>query len=64
MNIQRVIRRKVKALGSQRALAKELGISQSYLNDVLKGRKEPGEGILAPMGLERVVTYRPRRATP
>ena len=44
----------------QRTLAHELGISESYLCDVLKGRKEPGESILEPLGLERVIRYRRR----
>lgn len=45
---------------SQKAVAVELGVSQQYLSDVLCGRKEPGDSILAPMGLERVVSYRKR----
>jgi transcriptional regulator with XRE-family HTH domain len=44
--------------GSQARLAAELGISTGYLNDVMTGRKEPGKGILEPLGLERVVSYR------
>ena len=34
------------------------GVSQQYVNDVLKGRREPGESILKALGLERVVSYR------
>lgn len=48
------------AKSSQKQLAAELGVSQSYLSDVLQGRKEPGESILEPLELERVVTYRKR----
>ncbi len=43
---------------SQLKLARELGVSPTYLNDVLKGRREPGEKILAGLGLRRSVTYR------
>lgn len=43
---------------SQRLAAKQLGVSQQYLNDVLRLRKEPGAKILDALGLERVVTYR------
>lgn len=58
MNIIAAIRREAKRAGSQKALADELGVSDTYLSDVLNGRKEPGEAILIPLGLERVVTYR------
>lgn len=46
---------------SQKELAIELGVSPQYLSDVLNERKEPGSGILDPLGLERVVTYRRKR---
>lgn len=42
---------------SQVELARELGISASYLNDVLRGRREPGEKILKALKLRRVVSY-------
>ena len=45
-------------LGSQRALAKELGVSEPYLSDVIRGRREPGPKLLKARGLERVVDYR------
>lgn len=57
-----VIRRTAKEAGTQTVLAERLGISSAYLSDVLNGRKDPGESILAPLGLERVVTYRRKRA--
>jgi hypothetical protein len=44
--------------GSWKAVAECLGVSPAYLCDVLHGRREPGAGILAPLGLERVVFYR------
>lgn len=47
----------VEKAGSQKALANRLGISQQYLNDVLKGRREPGDKILYPLGFQRIVTY-------
>ena len=53
-----LLRRRVQDAGSQSALAKELGISDSYLSDVLTQRREPGEAMLTPMGIERVVVYR------
>lgn len=47
----------VNRCGSQKALAERLNVSQAYLSDVLSGRREPGDKILAPLGLTRVVTY-------
>jgi transcriptional regulator with XRE-family HTH domain len=44
--------------GSQLALAKQLGISTSYLSDVLNGRQEPSKALLVPLGFERVTFYR------
>ncbi len=53
--------RKMCATRSQASVAAELGVSPQYLNDVLKERRDPGDSILGPMGLERVVTYRRKR---
>ena len=47
--------------GGKAALAKELGISRQYLNDVLSGYREPGKKVLDALGLERVVTYARRK---
>lgn len=48
-------------------LGKELGgkkpISPTYLNDVIKGRKRPGDRILKPLGLERDTTEVYRRVS-
>lgn len=38
-------------------LAIDLGISAQYLGDVLGGRRDPGKGILSPLGLEKVLSY-------
>jgi hypothetical protein len=43
--------------GTQRDLAKELGVSQQYLNDVYLHRREPGESILKGLGVVRRVVY-------
>ena len=52
-----MLKRKIEN-GSQRSVAASMSVSAQYLNDVLKGKREPGVGILAGLGLERVVTYR------
>jgi hypothetical protein len=44
--------------GSQKAFAKEAGISEQYLSDVLNGRRDVGEKILKWFGLERVIYFR------
>lgn len=44
--------------GKQVALAKELGVSLPYLNDVLHGRRELAGKVLDALGLERVISYR------
>lgn len=43
--------------GSQKALCKNLGISQAYLSDVLHFRREPGKKLLDAIGIKAVVTY-------
>jgi DNA-binding transcriptional regulator YdaS (Cro superfamily) len=43
--------------GSQKAAAKELGISVSYLNDVLHKRREPGRKIASAFGMRKVITW-------
>lgn len=45
--------------GSQKAWAKEAGVSVQYVCDVLHGRREPGDAICSALGLRRVVTYEP-----
>ncbi len=41
----------------QRGLAARLGVSASYLNDVIRGRKCPGDKLLRGLGLRRVALY-------
>lgn len=50
----------IDASGSQAAFAAQHAISLQYVNDVLRGRREPGQKILDALGLERVVGYRER----
>jgi len=45
----------VKQAGSQRALAKKIGVTPAHVGHVLAG-KEPGPAILKHLGLRRVVT--------
>jgi hypothetical protein len=41
---------------TQTALAREMGIKISYLNDVIHGRTQPGPAILDYLGFKRVPT--------
>ena len=43
-------------------LAKDLGISASYLSDIYRGRRYAGPSVLGKLGLERSVEY--ETATP
>lgn len=40
-------------------LAEEFGITPQYLSDVYLRRREPGPGILVPLGLEAETVYVP-----
>lgn len=53
-----LLRRECEKAGSQHAWAKASGVTGAYVSDVLNRRREPGAGILAPLGLEKVETYR------
>jgi hypothetical protein len=64
MELQDVIERlrsAVQTEGSQAAFAEKHIISLQYVNDVLRGRREPGPIILNALGLERIVTYREKK---
>ena len=45
-------------MGSQKALAAQLGVSESYLSDVLSKRRMPGKRILSALGFESVQAYK------
>lgn len=61
MNVDQVreaLRRACKKAGSQKAWAEQAQVTGAYVNDVLKGKRDPGDAILKTLGLERVVVYR------
>lgn len=51
------LRRQVAALGTQTALARRMGCSLPYLNDVLAGKRAPGPKILRALGLKKTTAY-------
>lgn len=60
MNPQQAILKRLKTM-SQKSLANELGVSEAYLSDVINGRRDAGDKLLKPLGIERVVTYKRRK---
>jgi transcriptional regulator with XRE-family HTH domain len=52
-----VLRRLVKKYGTQRAAAVRLGVSASYLGEILKGTRPPGPTILQALRLKRKTVY-------
>jgi plasmid maintenance system antidote protein VapI len=54
------LRELIEELGSQKAAARKLGFTPSFINDVLHGRREMTEALAAKLGFKRVVTFVPR----
>jgi transcriptional regulator with XRE-family HTH domain len=54
-----LIRDDVEAEGSQKALAARLEVSETYLSDVLRGRRAAGNKILTRYNLRAVTSYHP-----
>lgn len=44
---------------SQKRAAHTLAISPQYLNDILRGHREPSETVAAKMGFRRVIEFLP-----
>ncbi len=53
-----LLKQQAREIGSQKQLAMQLGVSQQYLSDVIKGRRMPNANMLKAMGLEFVPCYR------
>lgn len=54
---QRLITR-AQQLGSQKALAAELGISQQYLSDIFLGKREISCQLADKLGLKKIIYFR------
>jgi hypothetical protein len=48
------------AAGGQSAWAASHGLSGAYVSDVCRGRRDPGDGVLRGLGLQREVRFVPR----
>jgi hypothetical protein len=56
-DVLRAIRVGAERTGSQKAFAKELGVSESYISNVVKGRQSPSENLLSRLGIRKVVEF-------
>lgn len=52
-----ILCRAIARAGSQDAWAREIGISPQYLSDMLHGRRELSDAVLAPVGLARRTVF-------
>lgn len=55
------LQEQVVAKGSQKAVAAELGISPSFLNDILQGHRQAPEKVLAQLKLRRAIIRETRK---
>lgn len=55
--VRRQLEQKCAALGSQKRFSQRYHVSLPYVNDVLNGRREPGEKILKALKMKRVTGY-------
>jgi hypothetical protein len=56
-DVRELLRREVAKSGSQSAWARNAGVRPSEVSVVLTGRKKPNKGVLAGLGLKRVICY-------
>lgn len=59
--IRAKLQRACEDAGGQRAFARKIGTSATYVNQTLNGVIPPGGRILAALGLERVVVVRRKK---
>jgi transcriptional regulator with XRE-family HTH domain len=57
------VRRLVRERGSQRQLARQAGVSESFVSQFMSGRVGPGPNILEALGLEIVYAKKASCAT-
>jgi len=57
--VRDLLRAEIGRAGSQGKWAKKNGVIQSYVSEVLSGRREPGGKLLVALRLESTTTYHP-----
>ena len=55
--VRKLLDEAVRKAGSQVAAAARLGISDAYLSDLRRGKRQPGPKVLAALGLARRDVY-------
>jgi DNA-binding transcriptional regulator YdaS (Cro superfamily) len=55
LDVLTLLRRDIERAGSQSEWSRQTGVSRTYINCVLKGRKPPGPSICRALGLERAI---------
>lgn len=60
--VQQHLQRLVSDSGDQKRAATMLGVSATYLSEVLRGTKVPGPKILKALGLRRIEMYEKEKA--
>lgn len=54
-----LLRQRCAEAGSQAQWARDNGMAQTYVNEVLRGARRPGKKLLDALGMIAVVDYRP-----
>jgi DNA-binding transcriptional regulator YdaS (Cro superfamily) len=57
-DVRKIIANKCAKRGTQSVFAKQLGISQTYLNDIIHGRRAIADAVCEMLNIERVVSFR------
>lgn len=52
------LKKQVEIIGSQKEAAEAWGISTQFLNDLLRGRRDPSPAILNALGMKKEVDYK------
>ena len=63
INPQARLQQVVKRHKTQRATAVALALGESYVSDLLSGRRAPSDAVLAKLNLRRVIVNAPRPDT-
>ena len=56
--VRMLLRNRCKKAGSQRAYAKQIGVSESDISLILSGKRLTSKRLLEAFGLEKITTYR------
>jgi hypothetical protein len=52
-----LVKVKCEKLGGQKEFAKKYGLSPAYVNDVIRGKRDPGDKFLRAMGFKKTILY-------